>query len=335
MNQPIEALVRLYRAALRLYPAAYRAQFGDELVEVFEQSLQEAGARGSHRLLARLSHELCDLPGVLLRVHLFRRLPEMDIQLFPHTVDRAPWGAALLSLLPLLLAGPFFLIMSYSSTLFPQAPAWLLPFYLGMTCFALIGGLILGAIRQFPRWCYPYAGYALIVLTFLATYLWNRTPWNVDGELWILLLVASLLVLLTAWLPFFKPFYTGIWRDWTRLSYTLYAGTLLFVSVQDHDISPRLTVLILLPSLIWLAGALVHLRLASARLRVAILVFSSLLAFAVWMLPIIAMEHNTLAYFFQMYRFLVDLGGVLAALVLAPVLIGAFAFNRLEKRPAA
>ncbi len=329
----IDALARLYRAALRLYPAAYRAEFGEELAEVFDQALEAAGEHGSRGVLARLFLELGDLPGVLLRVHLSRRMPEMSFQLFPHTNDRTPWRAALLSLLPLMLSGPLFLVMSYSSTLFPQAPAWLQPVYAGSTCLALFGGLVLGARRGFPRWCYPYAAYALIVLTFLATYAWNRTPWNVNGELWIMLLVAALLFLATIRLRLFKPFYANIWRDWTLLSYLLYTGGLLFLSVQDHDVSPRLTLLLILPSLVWMAGALAHLRAGSARLRIAILVLALLLAYSIWLAPIFGSERNTLSYFFQMYLFLFQLGGVLTALVFAPMVIGVFAFNRLEKRP--
>jgi hypothetical protein len=335
MIRLVSVLSRLYRHSLRFYPPAYRAEFGDEIEEVFDQALQEAGEGGSRAVFSRLLRELGDLPGVLLRVHLLRRQPEMAFQVFPQTSDRIPLGTALLSMLPLFLAGPFFLIMSYSSSLFPQAPAWLWSFFVAVAVVGIVGGLILGAVRKFPRWSYPYAVYVLIMLTFLVTFLWNGTPWNVNDEMGILLLVAGIFVLVTCRLPLFNTLYANIWRDWTLLSYALYAGTLLFVSIQDHDVTPRLTLLVLLPSLIWIMGALAHLRLASARLRVAVLLLSSLLAYSVWMVPIIGMEHNTLAYLFRMYRFLFDLGWVLAALVVAPVLIGVFAFNRLEKRTAA
>jgi hypothetical protein len=52
---------------LRLYPSAFVAEFGDEMIGVFLQAM-EAHA-GTGRALRFFLHELKDLPGSLLRQH--------------------------------------------------------------------------------------------------------------------------------------------------------------------------------------------------------------------------------------------------------------------------
>ncbi len=58
--------VALYRRLIYLYPAAFRAEFGEEMLGVFAEKLAEPGRRASAVAL----HELADLPFNLLQEHL-------------------------------------------------------------------------------------------------------------------------------------------------------------------------------------------------------------------------------------------------------------------------
>jgi hypothetical protein len=62
-----------YRRALRLYPAAFRAAFAEEMGEVFAAALQEAAGEGGRRFLWVLGRELVDLPVALLLAHVRER----------------------------------------------------------------------------------------------------------------------------------------------------------------------------------------------------------------------------------------------------------------------
>jgi hypothetical protein len=68
----IYMLSRLFRLLLRLFPRQYWTEFGEELLEVYDQALQEAREWGSRRAFSRALRELRDLTGVLLRVHIGR-----------------------------------------------------------------------------------------------------------------------------------------------------------------------------------------------------------------------------------------------------------------------
>jgi hypothetical protein len=68
----ISILTRLYRLLLRLFPRQYWTEFGEELLEVYDLALREAGEKDSRRALSRALLELRDLTGVLIRVQLSR-----------------------------------------------------------------------------------------------------------------------------------------------------------------------------------------------------------------------------------------------------------------------
>lgn len=90
----------------------------------------------------------------------------------------------------------------------------------------------------FPRWSYPYLGYALVFALWLSGVatpglrLAGHTfsPHEVWGwRAWLGLGAVAAVALL--WTRSLRPparFFAGIWHDWTRLSFALY-GTLPFV----------------------------------------------------------------------------------------------------------
>ena len=332
MNILVALLARLYRELLGLYPPVYQLEFGEELREVFEQAFQDSCERNSRYALRYILRELRDLPGVLLRTHLKWRQTKMVSYFFPQTNDQTPWPTAVLSLIPYIILGPLAMVMSYHPWWKPEQLPWLFPCYMAAAVLATCLSFIIGIIRKFPRWSYPSAIYLILMLTYLVTYLVNRTPWDVNHEVIILLLVAGL-SFLAAWrLKPLKPFLDNLKLDWTTLSYGMYACTLLLVSTQDHDEVPYLNLIALLPSLIWLAGALAHLRLTAAKLRVGVLILSILLGTAIMWLPVFDGMSGSLAGFLIVLSITLVMATVLSGLVLAPILIGVVKYNR-QPRP--
>jgi hypothetical protein len=68
---------RVYRWMISLYPRAFRADYADELLGVFEQAVQEAARRGVGSVLAVGLRELADWPINLLVEHAHQKGKDM------------------------------------------------------------------------------------------------------------------------------------------------------------------------------------------------------------------------------------------------------------------
>lgn len=256
----------------------------------------------------------------------------MGIQFFPQTNDQTPWSTALLSLLSYVLLGPLAVVISYHPWWDPEQLPWMFPVYVGTAVLAIIISFVIGAVHKFPRWSYPSAIYLIFMFTFLVTFLINRTPWDINHEALILVVVTGLAILTTWRLTRLKPFLANLQRDWTTLSYGMYACSLLLISSMDHDEIPSLNLLALLPSLIWLCGALAHLRIRSAKRRVGVLVLSVVLGTSLWWSPVIDGMSGSLASFLAVSGIMLIICTILAGLVLAPMLIGVILYNHTVRR---
>ncbi len=73
-----------------------------------------------------------------------------------------------------------------------------------------------------------------------------------------------------------------------------------------------------------LVGALAHLRLASAVHRFAVLLLSMLIGVIFWTFPVFDGMMGSWGGFLQVLGLLLAVSGVLAALILAPILVGVF-----------
>jgi hypothetical protein len=238
-------------------------------------------------------------------------------------------------LIPYILLGPLAMVMSYHPWWEPRQLPWLFPFFISLIFLAVGLSFIFGAVQKFPRWSYPSAIYLIFLLTFIVTYLLNGTPWDINHEGGILLLVTGLLFLVIWWLPPTRPYVANLRFDWTLLSYGLYACTLMLVSTQDHDETPYLNLLVLLPSIIWLLGALAHLRLSSAKPRVGVLLLSVLLGVSIWWSPVFDGMSGSLAGVFVVLGIMLSFCVILGGLVIAPILIGVITVSRLRKHTQA
>lgn len=65
----VPLLLRLHRWSLFLYPAAFQAEFGEEMEAVFDAALTEAGQKGSNAIALVCLQELGDLPVSLSQAY--------------------------------------------------------------------------------------------------------------------------------------------------------------------------------------------------------------------------------------------------------------------------
>jgi hypothetical protein len=221
------------------------------------------------------------------------------------------------------ITGPLSIVVSYHPGWDPQQAPWIFPLVIFVGGLAICTGLALGIVKKFPRWSYPYVSYFIFLLAFVATYWINRTPWDLS-ESWVLFIVVGVLILVTWRLPAFRPFYANLSRDWTLLSYGLYACTLLILGTHDSDESPVLNLWVLLPSLIGISGALAHLRLTSAVQRIGALLLCMFVGVLMWWSPVFSGMMGSWQGFLIVTGVLLAAWGILAALIMAPILVGVF-----------
>ncbi len=253
----------------------------------------------------------------------------MILSIFPQASEQTPVRAALFGLAPFLAAGPVLTVLSYHPGWDPAQARWVNPAVIGAIALLFFAGFWIGARQRFPRWSYPYAFYLLLLLIFAVTYLVNGTPWDINHEAGIALVVLALSAAAMAVVPALRPFYANLRRDWTQLSYGLFVFTMFLLTGQDHDISPNLTLLVLLPGLIVFAGAALYLRLASPAWQVAALLASLLLGGLAWAAPIFDAAFGNLYQWMIGLQLLLMVWGILGSLLLAPALIGVFVRPRL------
>lgn len=247
------------------------------------------------------------------------------------------WGEALAAMLPFLAIG----LVALSSYL--SQPALIVASYAAV----LVGlgvplvGLGVGWVKGFPRWSYAYGGLVLAVTSLLLAnnldlwifnrydmwvMLFRRLPGLADVvfylmfdkyNMWVLFLAMAVIALLLSrlWRPL-RPLYQGVWHDWTRLSFGVYGVMPLMLVIAFDDVTPTFRAPYLVASTVVLtAGALAYVRSARTSQRTLALLIGMTLAWGVTTAGVATFWH---AATWDMLRHWV----VLAALILAPVLLG-------------
>jgi hypothetical protein len=238
---------------------------------------------------------------------------------FPSTSDRTGWPAAVLSLLPFFIAGPVQVALSFQTNPIPGQLSPLQFTSLLISSLAILIGFGLGAALQFPRWAYPYTFLLPILLNIVLTNTALAFHWTYTGEGSFFLFLALLLGVLA--LPAFRSFYRHIALDWTLLSYGLFGFVLYLLASIDHDETPRLTLQVLLPSLLALAAALAHLRIPSAAVRILVLLAGTYAGLLIWLSPLIfGMVSIWVGVAVELFMVL-GYGMILTAILLAPPLL--------------
>ena len=273
----------LFRWGLKLYPPDLKRDLASEMQTVLNLKIKAAALQGSRVLIRTAWHELLDLPKAIITAYYDVIRGRMKI-IFPATSDQSPRTTALLSLLPFIIAGPVRIIVSYQPGWQPADASYNYFWFLLVSFLLILVGLVLGIVKKFPRWSYPYAFYlafAFYLLIVYANYLFN---WNFRLVNSFFLYILMILVLF--WLPPFRTFYRRVSDDWTVLTYGLYALVLFLLSGVDFSETPHLNLLVLMPSLLALLAAYAHMRIPSVFLRIAVLLGALYAGLLFWLFPV-------------------------------------------------
>jgi hypothetical protein len=292
-------LLGAFRLLLGLYPSAYRAEFADEMVFVYEQVLLRAARRGRLELLVESCHEFYSLPGVILRLHA-GQIPEAIRRIARHGPGwiaawltslpptdrdgRTSWKQALLELLVFAIIGGILLMELY---LRQSTAGWENPMFRIATYLIAAGFLPVGILQGMPRWAYPVVG---LILGYSAASAVNSS----FTVLYIFFLAAAIvLVIAAARLPLrtgavqderLQHMGAGLSAGSERLAFGVYGLLpLLLVVAYDHSYLPGQTPAVLVSVTFMLLGALgfsrSHNKLLSLVALVGGLTFSLFAAF--------------------------------------------------------
>ena len=256
-------LSRLYSHLLKLYPDRFLDEFGGEMGDVFAQALSGLDDSGTspatrRRKMARLFfREVWLFPLSYLDARRYHASLGADDapqgittfgegQVTETWMGRpSSWGAALVGALPFLFFGLAYLLDGIAELggqnrlAFKlldgslNRPAITLTPEMGV-CFVAALGLLLGVWRGFPRWSYSYLGMSIY-------FGWSYNNQNYYGLFykpwaWLPLVAAIILgLLLTRSLQPLARLLQGVWNDWTRLSFALYAFAVPLYTVIFFD----------------------------------------------------------------------------------------------------
>ena len=273
MKFDLQSLHRFYRVLLHLYPAAYRNEYGEELRTVFYLSIDEARKVGKFEIMRVVLRELVSLPQAILYEHIRERRKTKMTGNFASRFDFAPGSRKeiLAAVAPFLLCGIVPIMVSLLIT-GPDIQAQVLGICM---LVSMISVLLVVFFKQVPRWFMPYLGLPLPILCTLII-VWSDT-WsnssllNLVGPMFLWTFVSYgyiwgmfipplvLLVLFSAAIPRYRPFYQRLRNDWTLLCFLLY-GTTPFMASLCFEGYPRTDLFMELIFLILAAGGWLYLR---------------------------------------------------------------------------
>ena len=286
---------RLYAVLLRLYPRAFRAQFGEEMQSVFGEALTEAAGqdRAGMFLLREWRDALPSLAAAYAQEwmkqwrEIVRRVGEVvstaDLSL-PPPDGRESWRQAGLELSLFLAAGLSLILVTYLPIAQPEA-GWAHHFeILGRVIIPLTLPLfLLGLARGLPRWAYPFGG-LLLSYGACAANQSGLTPF-----LMAMLLASAILVVLAIntdmlWSPLPIPLRRigqSLALDWTRLSFGIYGAMPLAIifAFDDAHFNNR-TPYMALAALLMIIFALIYCRSRHSTLQIAALLAGT--SFSIW-----------------------------------------------------
>ncbi len=258
---------------------------------------------------------------------------------------RSSWGETLAGMMPFLMQPIVFLLGSVLAFWVKDPPPLPEPvlitissvlalIYAG-TCMAVLG---LSWVKGFPRWCYPYWA---LGLAFSSLLVGAATPGlRIFGhafehdELWgwrawiPVLVVAVIALLLSRSVRPLRQLVTGIWYDWTRLSFGFYGLlplALMIVFDEVHGEEPYVAVL----GVILAIGALAYMRSSRTWQRALTLLLGMTLTWIAATVYLAIYWHGRQEFGmlrpgtgYETARGMLNAFGVLVVLILAPALLG-------------
>ena len=193
-------------------------------------------------------------------------------------VKPVPFYHALLGVLPFLGYGLVSLVFHYGD-FWRREPAWL--HYFLVFDGLLLLGLFAGTLAGFPHWAYSYLAWALIVAWWLSDIrIYGKV--TLDSRMWLLPLAAlALALLLRRSLQPLRALFTGLWDDWTLLSFGVYSFFSFGFLLYDENHNPNLWAFMIISTLAACAAAWFYFRLAAPMWRALVLVVGLLTLFAI------------------------------------------------------
>lgn len=260
MSVWVHLIARVHSVLLAFYPSAFRADFGDEMQDVFAMALIEVQRPGGKRLWRLFWREIRDWPGSVLQEHLRERRRGMASNGF---AEEKP-----LPLIELLAALIIFLLPLVSILRITgiRVPPWMEHFEPILFWVVVLLPLGFAIIKGMPRWSLSYLGFFLMLGIILSRYdrIWGwiypvfiqlygpRSYWSLPTRiiyvavfalivLFSILLGALIVVTLLRLLPHTRGVWQRIRADWTQLSFLLYGGLvyaiwLLFEEYRYDDL---------------------------------------------------------------------------------------------------
>jgi hypothetical protein len=241
-------LQALHRVMLRTFPPEFRAAFGEEMTEIFDERLAVAQEQGARAMAVLCGRELGQWPAALLRLHFYRwrkkrrRVMQFITQISRESIFGIPPAAddgrfspkhLLLEIIPFLYAASLILLLTYWPPIH-RDPLSAAAIWAGVLPLLVI---LLGLAQGMPRWAYPHGGLLAGYTMWLA--IDQRLVW-----LWVLLSITAVSLAVMAVvvnrgerpLPaFFQRIGASIALDWTRLSFGVFgAAPLLILAAFDN-----------------------------------------------------------------------------------------------------
>jgi len=249
-------LTQLYKALLHLYPATFRDEFAEEMLEVFSISLREASRKSITALADCSLHEFAGLSSSIVRIHKTRHSRRRPASSLPGQNDllfERSWRELAFALVIFLLPAGLILIN--------QSPQVSISFSL-LAAVSFLGVMVItGWLGGTPLWSMPYVGLVLVIAGYLYLFQWvvnsvapsiaTNLPgaWDPSsylllkvashGMLWLMLFCLTLLIVAAlAVCNRFQPLLIRVQDYWTQLSYILYGESIfaLLVLFKSHHL---------------------------------------------------------------------------------------------------
>ena len=270
---------RVYRSLTRVYPAAFRRTYWPLMVQLFCDQYRAARAAAGPWGLARFwLHIVGDLTASVLREHAdeFRSA----------TMNQERTSAVILGML-------LFVLLGAADVLF-AVPIPLIGVLASFVGYLLVLGLLLAGWRAgFPRWVYPYLGYALIFplnlsnvstpgLALLGLPIWGREHWGWRAFVPLGFVVVLALVFNRSSWGNLVGLVRHAWEDWTLLAFSLFGLLPMVVTISLDEVEhafafwPKMA-----GTLLVILGAFLYMRLARPGLRYLVLLACTFTAVAV------------------------------------------------------
>ncbi len=161
MSGWVYLIARVYRFLLAFYPSGFRAEFGEEMQDVFTTALTEVQYPQPWRLFWR---EIRDWPGSVLQEHLRVRRRKMPSNGF---IEEKPLPRSELLAAMIIFLLPLLSIFAITGINLPQ---WMDYFVLILFWGAILFALGLAIIKRLPRWSLSYLGFVLMLAIILSPY---------------------------------------------------------------------------------------------------------------------------------------------------------------------